>query len=138
MTPRAPLLVDTSFAVALVVADHARHRVTAKAVKGKRLGLAGHAWFETYSVLTRLPAPHRRAPAAVATLLEHEFPATRYLSPEAAAAAAASVSSLGIGGGAVYDALVAAAAVEHGSKLLSRDRRAADVYGLIGADFELH
>ena len=49
------LLLDTSAAVALVVEDHEAHAATLEAVRGRSLGLAGHAWFETYSVLTRLP-----------------------------------------------------------------------------------
>ena len=37
------LLVDTSVAVALVVADHEHHAVTIEALGERRLGLAGHA-----------------------------------------------------------------------------------------------
>jgi len=43
------------------------------AVEGERLGLAGHAWFETYSVLTRLPPGARRSPGDVLILLETTF-----------------------------------------------------------------
>ena len=55
------LLVDTSVAVALTVADHEHHVATFEALGDRRLGLAGHAAFETFSVLTRLP-PRRAAP----------------------------------------------------------------------------
>lgn len=41
------LLLDTSAAVALVVEDHEPHTATLTAVRGHRLGLAGHAWFES-------------------------------------------------------------------------------------------
>jgi predicted nucleic acid-binding protein len=75
-----PVLVDTSVAVALVVADHEHHEATFEAVRDRRLGLAGHAAFETFSVLTRLPAPARRTPAAVARILRRNFPESRYLS----------------------------------------------------------
>jgi hypothetical protein len=34
-----------------MVEDHEAHEASLAAVQGKRLGLAGHAWFETYSVL---------------------------------------------------------------------------------------
>jgi len=57
------LLVDTSVAVALTVSDHRDHVVTFEAVADRRLGLSGHAAFEAFSVLTRLPAPTRRTPA---------------------------------------------------------------------------
>jgi len=71
---REDLLVDTSVAVALTVADHEHHDETFDALQGRRLGLAGHAAFETFSVLTRLPAPARRTPATVARLLARSFP----------------------------------------------------------------
>lgn len=60
---RRSLLVDTSVGVALSVGDHEGHASTLEALAGRRLGLAGHAVFETYSVLTRLPAPARRTRA---------------------------------------------------------------------------
>jgi uncharacterized protein with PIN domain len=53
---RPVALLDTSAAIALVVEDHEAHAATFAALKDRRVGLAGHAWFETYSVLTRLPA----------------------------------------------------------------------------------
>lgn len=96
---RPDVLVDTSVAVALVVGDHRFHEATMRALEGRRLGLAGHAAVETFSVLTRLPPPSRR--------------------------------------GSVYDALVGATAVEHRSKLATRDRRAVDTYRALGVDVEL-
>ena len=65
---RQVVLLDTSTAIALVVEDHEAHVATLEAVRGRRLGLAGHAWFETYSVLTRLPPGLRRSPADVIRL----------------------------------------------------------------------
>jgi predicted nucleic acid-binding protein len=44
---------------------------------------------------------------------------------------------LGIAGGAVYDALVAAAAVEHQVTLATRDRRALETYRALGAKAEV-
>src|SRR3954470_3317795 len=81
--PARPLLVDTSVAVALVVSDHRHHDRTFEALEGRRLGLAGHAAFETFSVLTRLPQPARRTPATVAKLIGATFPESRFLSAEA-------------------------------------------------------
>lgn len=40
-------------------------------------------------------------------------------------------------GGAIYDAQIAATAKHHGLVLLSRDRRAATTYDLVGVDYEL-
>jgi len=133
----APTLLDTSAAVALVVADHEHHRRLAAAVRGRRLGLAGHAAFETFSVLTRLPAPLRRSPPLVRSILEDDFPDTRFLSREATRALFGRLTELGLGGGSVYDALVGATAVEHGLRLLTRDRRAMPVYQALQVDLEV-
>ena len=121
-------LVDTSVAVALTVADHAHHELTFTALGDRHLGLAGHAAFETFSVLTRLPTPARRAPATVARLLAGSFPHTRFLGAQAAASLLAKLAASGIGGGAVYDALVGACASEHGLVLATRDQRALETY----------
>jgi predicted nucleic acid-binding protein len=134
---RPDLLVDTSVAVALVVSDHGGHAATADALAGHRLGLAGHAAFETFSVLTRLPPPARRTPAAVGRLLEANFPATRFLGPAAAQALLGRLPSLGLSGGSAYDALVGAVAAEHGLVLATRDRRALPTYRLLDVDVRL-
>lgn len=131
------LLVDTSVAVALTVADHEHHETTFRALGGLRLGLAGHAAFETFSVLTRLPPPARRTPAAVARLLAAGFPHSKFLGAKAAAGLLGNLSELGIAGGAVYDALVGAAANEHGLPLATRDQRALDTYRALDVRVEL-
>jgi predicted nucleic acid-binding protein len=134
---RPQLLIDTSVAVALAIAGHEHHRATRAAVGDRSCGLSGHAAFETFSVLTRLPPPDRRTPAAVARLLAHNFPRSRFLSAEGARLLGARLAALRIAGGAVYDALVGAAAAEHGITLATRDRRAAEIYRALDIDFEL-
>jgi predicted nucleic acid-binding protein len=131
MPPRGSgpeLLIDTSVAVALAVADHEHHDATLAAVGKRRLGLAGHAAFEAFSVLTRLPPPMRRTPTAVARLLATNFPHSRFLSSDAAATLFLRLESTGIAGGSVYDALVGAVAAEHGIPLATRDQRAVATY----------
>lgn len=130
-------LVDTSVAVALLVADHDRHAATAAALAGRRLGLAGHAVFETFSVLSRLPAPARRAPTVIERMIETGFPVTRFLSSRAARALLGRLAPAGVAGGSVYDALVGAVAVEHAMVLVTRDRRAAPTYRALGVSLEL-
>ncbi len=131
------LLVDTSIAVALSVADHDSHTTAQAAVESRRVGLAGHAAFETFSVLTRLPAPARRTPAAVSRLLAANFPYTRFLSQQHAAELFARLAKAGVAGGAVYDALVGAAAAEHEVPLVTRDRRATSTYRALDVDVVL-
>jgi PIN domain-containing protein len=134
---KADALVDTSVAVPLVVADHEHHLDVVDAVGDKVLGLAGYAAFETFSILTRLPPPARRSPGVVGGLIAHNFPATRFLSDHATGKLLARLGALGIAGGAVYDALVGGAAVEHGLTLFTRDRRAVDIYRRLGVTFVL-
>ncbi|MGH9112948.1 MAG: type II toxin-antitoxin system VapC family toxin [Acidimicrobiales bacterium] len=130
-------LVDTSVAVALLVADHAAREAVKRAVGTRRLGLAGHAAFETYSVLTRLPPPARRTPAAVGEMLGRRFPASQFLDADAAADLHGRLEALGIAGGTVYDALVGAAAAHHDLPLLSRDERASEIYRRLDVTVEL-
>jgi predicted nucleic acid-binding protein len=134
---RPDFLVDTSVAVALVLADHEHHLQTMRAIGRRRLGLAGHAAFETFSVLTRLPAPARRSPDVVARLLAENFPESRYLSPQRADELLELLGKAGIGGGSVYDALVGATAVEHRIKLATRDQRAVATYRALQVDVEV-
>jgi predicted nucleic acid-binding protein len=131
------LLVDTSVAVALVVSDHEHHALVAEALADVRLGLAGHAAFETFSVLTRLPSPLRRTPHAVGRLLAANFPASRFLDETATSALLDRVPALGIAGGGVYDALVGATAAHHGLRLATRDRRAIDTYRVLDVDLRI-
>jgi predicted nucleic acid-binding protein len=131
------LLVDTSVAVALVVADHAHHEPTFAALGDRRLGLAGHAAFETFSVLTRLPPPARRTPATVARLLAASFPHSRFLSARSATELLGGLATADIAGGAIYDALVGACANEHDLTLATRDRRALETYRALDVRVEL-
>lgn len=133
----ADLLVDTSVAVPLVVEDHQFHDEVFAAIADFTLGLSGHAAFETYSVLTRLPPPSRLAPQTATQVLEANFPASAFLDAAAARELLASLASLDIAGGSVYDALVATAAKQHNARLATRDRRAIPIYRAIEVDLEI-
>lgn len=65
------------------------------------------------------------------------FPASRFLSAEGGRALLAELESRQIAGGSVYDALVGAAANEHGVVLATRDRRALDTYRALEVRLEL-
>ncbi|MDR3545123.1 MAG: type II toxin-antitoxin system VapC family toxin [Candidatus Limnocylindrales bacterium] len=134
---REIVLLDTSAAIALIVEDHEAHAATLEAVRGHRLGLAGHAWFETYSVLTRLPAGLRRSPADVIRLLAHDFPASAFLGEAESVDLGGELARLGVTGGVVYDALVGAAARQHRRQLVSGDARARPVYEALGVELQI-
>lgn len=104
--------VDTSVMVAALVSWHQMHRQAFRAleplVRQDRLVLPVPAVIETYAVLTRLPSPHRLAPADAAELLSRSFATAnlvgfptrelwRFLRE---------LVTLGIGGGTSYDAAI--------------------------------
>lgn len=136
-SPRPEALVDSSVAIPLVLLDHEHHDRVVRHVRGRRLGLAGHAAFETYSVLTRLPSPARRRPEVVERLLRSSFPATRFLGARDAEGLFRRLAELGISGGLVFDALVGAVAVAHELPLATRDTRALEVYRALDVELEL-
>jgi toxin FitB len=124
--------VDTSVAVPLLVRSHQDHAAVVRWWGGQDITLSGHALVETYSVLTRLPGDARLAPADAARLLTARFPSPLVLSSSRARKLPRTLSRLGIAGGAVYDALVALAAKEHGASLATRDARARGTYEAVG------
>lgn len=101
---------------------------------GRDVALSGHALVETYSVLTRLPDDLRLSPADAARLIDARFVPPLLLGARIARRLPAVLSKAGIAGGAVYDALVALAALEHGCELATRDARAKATYEAMGAD----
>jgi predicted nucleic acid-binding protein len=125
--------LDTSVAIALLVQTHSEHRAIVRWWSGREIALCGHAVAETYSVLTRLPGDLRLAPADAARLIAERFAEPLFLGPKVAKRLPDVLSGLGIAGGAVYDALVALAALEHGATLATRDVRAKATYELVGA-----
>ncbi len=128
-----PLALDTSVAIPLLVQTHAAHAAVVRWWAGREAALSGHAMAETYSVLTRLPGDVRMAPADAARLLENRFSPPLLLGPKTARRLPSVLSRMAIAGGAVYDALVALAAVEHKADLATRDARARDTYEKVGA-----
>jgi predicted nucleic acid-binding protein len=129
--------VDTSVAVAALDAGHAAHAVCRAVVIEHRPALAGHAAFETFAVLTRMPGRLAIDPPTAAAVIEQMYPTTCWLDPEAAGALLSRCGPTGIAGGAVYDALVGEAARVHGRRLLTRDLRARRTYDLLGVDHQL-
>lgn len=129
-------LLDTSTAVPLLLEGHASHHGVRSALAGRTLGLSGHAAFETYSVLTRLPPPFRLSPGSASRVLTANFPESRFLSARRAERLLGELPERAVAGGSVYDALVGACAAEHDLVLATRDRRAVDTYRHVGARTE--
>lgn len=131
------VLLDTSAALAFVDTDNPLHKPVLEATAGMRLGLAGHAAFETLSVLTRFPGAKRLSGPDAALLVRTNFPHSRFLNAEQSAELVREFGALGIVGGSVYDGLVASAARAHGCPLVSCDTRAAAVYDALRVECRL-
>ncbi len=127
------LALDTSVAIPLLVETHREHHVVERWWNRRESMLCGHAAAETYSVLTRLPGTMRFSPQDAARLIGERFGPSLAISAETAQQLPAVLGRLGIAGGAVYDALVALAAVEHDATLATRDARARSTYEVVGA-----
>lgn len=128
---------DTSVVVAAFASWHESHEVARRALDGG-LRLIEHCALETYSVLTRLPPPHR-----VSGDLVRDFLAARFSQPYLRLGEQAyrdfilGLVDHGISGGAAYDALVAATAAAGGAELLTCDRRAVPIYERYGLQVKL-
>lgn len=128
---------DSSVTVAALWGDHPAHRAASEALATCRTTIA-HVAIETYSVLTRLPVPHRADATTTAAALDERLPATHAaLDADAYAAAPARLAGAGVSGGATYDGLIALTALEHDLEIITHDRRAERTYRALNAPYKL-
>ena len=128
---------DSSVTVAALLIGHPEHDAAADALAASDVTIA-HAALETYSVLTRLPAPHRVDGRTAATVLAERTPTSHVtLSASKHAKVASRLAGAGVSGGATYDGLIALTALEHGLELLTRDRRAERTYRALQVPYTL-
>ncbi len=117
--------------------NHEFHDGCRRVVAERHPVLAGHAAFETYAVLTRLPPPARVDGHVASELLLEAFGQPCWLGDEGSAGLLENLAARGIVGGATFDALVASAADSNERVLLTRDRRAERTYRLLGIQYEV-
>lgn len=124
--------LDTSCAVPALAQWHeAHHAVVAALTPDDRL--PQHTVLETYSVLTRLPAPLRLEGARAAAVLRARFPPPYLALPtDVQDGLVERLAGIGVHGGAVYDGLVGATATANDALLLTRDERATGTYRALG------
>lgn len=126
------IAVDSSVVVAAFGAWHEHHAVAREALAA-RPALPAHAALEAYSVLTRLPDPFRADPVIVAEFLRRQFGTRRLVLPSRLHASLPTrLATLGVAGGAVYDALIALTAHAAQAEICSLDRRARATYDRCG------
>ena len=118
------IAVDSSVVIAALLSWHEFHERAAKALEkamsGKRFLLPLPALIESYSVMTRLPSPHRLRPEDAHQLLHQSFGDARLiaLSPQKGWGFLGACVTTAISGGRVYDALIALTALEAGARAL--------------------
>ena len=123
---------DTSLVIAAFASWHESHEAARRALDGG-LRLIEHCALETYSVLTRLPPPHRTSSGVVRGFLTARFPQPFLrLSEQAYKAFMLGLPDHGVTGGAAYDALVAATVEGCNAELFTCDRRALSIYERYG------
>jgi predicted nucleic acid-binding protein len=128
---------DTSLVVAAFASWHENHEAARRALDGG-LRLIEHCALETYSVLTRLPAPHRTSSAMVREFLGTRFPQPFLrLTTRAYKDFILGLPDNDVTGGAAYDALVAATAAACGVGLVTCDRRALPIYERYGVRIQM-
>lgn len=131
------IAVDSSVVVTAAVGVRTRREAAKAALLGRPV-LPAHAALETYSVLSRLPAPFRMSAAdALAFVRSWCARDPLHLPARGLNALLAELPALSVVGGSVYDALIGRTAAVAGARLLTLDRRALSTYQLVGADAEL-
>lgn len=132
-----PLALDTSVALPLMLLSHPMHELVRDVIGLRPIALAGHAEVETLSVLTRLPGDARIDRTDAIVVLTRGLAPVLHPDLGSADSPAVRIAVLGISGGAVYDALVALAALDNGATLMTRDQRALPTYARVGVTVEL-
>jgi len=131
------IAVDSSILIAALQERHAAHESASAVMQRGQIRLPVHVLAETYSTLTGGRVKPRTHPRTAAAALQRLPGSPSALSAAGYLATIRQIAEQGLVGGAVFDALVAATAREAGATLVSRDRRAATTYAVIGVQCEL-
>src|SRR4249919_2941779 len=124
------IAVDSSVVIAGLLSWHEFHKRALqsleKAMAARRLLIPFPVLVESYSVMTRLPSPHRLRPEVAHQLLHESLGETRVvgLSSRKAWTFLGEWAATSTAGGRVYDAVIASAALEaHATELLTLNPR---------------
>ncbi len=126
LTRRPRFGLDSNCVIALLSEWHFHHRVTLSCYQHLLEGgwtpvVPIHVILESFSVLTRVPVPYRLPPEAASLAIEQTFAKTAIvgdLAAETAWTTLAALAQRGLGGGKIYDALIAASAAASGATVL--------------------
>jgi predicted nucleic acid-binding protein len=117
--------LDPSCLVALLAEWHEHHKTAVhgyekRLARGERLVIAGHAFLECFSVLTRLPPPLATSPETAAAILSKYLHAGELagMTAEACRSAVQDLAARGLGGGRIYDGIIALCSYQAGATTL--------------------
>lgn len=127
---------DSSVLIPALSSEHEFHDHCAPLLS-RLNALPAHVLLECYSWLSGLRDGYSVPPAMVVQALSALDLPVLQLPPGEYLPLLNSLARAGRVGAGVYDAQIAATAKHHGLTLLSRDRRAATVYDIVGVDYEL-
>ena len=123
--PRLKVALDTSCLVPLFVDNGFQDATRAECERLRRQNalfvVATHALLECFSVLTRMPPPYRVDPETAERLLLENFSQDAEIPPVGPELLWSSIRELvsqGMGGGKVYDAVIARASFHAGATVL--------------------
>ncbi len=131
------IAIDSSVLIAGFASWH-EFRARAQKVLRENPHLPAHAALESYSILTRLPAPHRApAPLVLEFLVAHFKKPFLTLSADHYGVLMRQLDQNGITGGATYDAPIGYTAKAHEAVLVSCDSRAMRTYQALDVQLRL-
>jgi predicted nucleic acid-binding protein len=121
-----PFAIDTTCVISALCSWHPRQAAVSEAIEALLqnagpLIIPAPVLVEAYSVLTRLPSPHRISPRVALKALQDSFQSLATIVSLEAEAYWRELERAGkgdIGGGAIYDAVIALAARRGGAKQL--------------------
>jgi len=114
------IFLDTSALVPVFLADHPHHAASMNLFvrcDPQTASCASHSLAEVYATLTRIPAPHRATPDKAVKCLQDIASRFRLISLEGSTylSVIQNAAASRIIGGTIYDALIAACALEAGA-----------------------
>jgi len=131
-----PVGCDSSVLIPALTPWHPEHETCLDRLQSVE-AIPVHVLAESYSVMTRAAGGFRVTPEFAAEVLTGQPWRVLELSGAGYERVIRLMAQAGKGGGAIHDAIIAATLDEHSYALLSRDRRAAATYDLVGVDYEL-
>jgi uncharacterized protein with PIN domain len=127
-------VVDTSAIVTAVLDGATAQAECARAIRDGDAAASGHAWFESVSVLTRMPPDVRLSTSEAYRTVERAVSGTRLLSAKEQTQFRTWLATSEVAGGSIYDALVGWVAKVADVPLITRDQRALPTYRRLGIE----